>query len=234
MYFLEENELVQFLSVIDTVRKVEEEEDEADEQDIDEFPSIQSLESKESSNGDTDNGEKNSKRNSAELTLGNGVKVGSLQDIPVDGKSKESPTTTAAPEERKSNLILMRKYGSEGRIESDLQRVIREKQKLKLDCHEFPIKLYGTFGIKHKRILRFNDDFEFVILKKEKEKGTETYTYMFHIPMNDVASVEPRDKNNISKFIFIFKNEVTYANLEVLIVCIEEVSQVPEDRFRAE
>ncbi len=216
-YFLDEIDLTQFLTGIEKVSKIKEDSFEENEVAPEENPENEvqflntSLERTSSKDG-ADKSNPDSRRSSKEDGGPKISSTGSLQEIePVKRfeslKRSETEIDVKHPEETKAALkhsLTFKRFGSEGKIDSEIQRAIREKHKLKLDQQEFSVKVHGTFGIKHKRILRLNDDFEFVLFKKEEN---DTYNYMSHIPMYDVLKVKPRGHDN-SKIEFVFKNDV--------------------------
>jgi len=219
IYFLDENDLAQFLTGIEKVSKIKEDSFEENEIAPGESPEneVQFLNTSLERTSSKDGGDKSnpdSRRSSKEDVPGNAKisSTGSLQEIePVKRfeslKRSETEIDIRPPEEAKAALkhsLTFKRFGSEGKTDSEIQRAIREKHKLKLDQQEFSVKVHGTFGIKHKRILRLNEDFEFVLFKKEEN---ETYNYMSHLPMYDVLKVKPRGHDN-SKIEFVFKNDV--------------------------
>jgi len=214
LYFLSEEERTKFLNIIDKLNESEEEDDEAgtgkiisgehSKEEILEIKPEADLKNEELSKKGNDESNINAKLDSQESTkniVNDGVQNLNL----IRAESIEESKTTML-----SNLSL-RRGKSEIKNETEIRKTLREKHQLQLERHEYPVKIHGTFGLKHKRVLRINNDFEFMLFKKEKvaESDVEAYNYKSHMQMYDILKIKPRDGDN-SRVEFIFRDEVSF------------------------
>ena len=95
--------------------------------------------------------------------------------------------------------------------ESGISKAVMDKKQLSLNAQEFGVKIKGVFGITHKRLLRFTEDFEYHFYRKEKEK----YIFTLSLPIYKLAKVIPK-RNNSNKVYFYLKNDVSFYFLSFL------------------